>query len=138
MMVNPINTGPLLKEYSPYIEPAGLPDLSLGYPNGLGRELPGIDNQLIHKDNAVSRVQLTKAGEQFEAYFISYLLKVMRETVPKGALENKQGAYFHSFYDQEIGVRAAESGGIGITRMVQDYAEKNYPSPPVLPSSSIR
>ena len=35
---------------------------------------------------------LKDAAHEFEAYFISHLLKVMRETVPKGALENK-GAY---------------------------------------------
>ncbi|OQW35790.1 MAG: hypothetical protein A4E19_16200 [Nitrospira sp. SG-bin1] len=74
--------------------------------------------------------QLIQAGRQFEAYFISYLLKVMRETVPEGTLANKQGAYFYSFYDEEIGKRAAESGGIGITKMVQDYAQRCFSSLP--------
>jgi flagellar protein FlgJ len=70
-----------------------------------------------------------EAGRQFEAYFVSYLLKVMRETVPQGAIANKSGAYFHSFYDQEIGQRAADSGGIGITGMIQDYARNNLAEP---------
>lgn len=90
------------------------------------------------QDPAVARKQLIEAGRQFEAYFISYLLKVMRETVPQGAILNTQGAYFHSFYDQEIGQRAAESGGIGITRMVQEHAEKYFVISPVEPSSSDR
>ncbi len=90
------------------------------------------------QDPAVARKQLIEAGRQFEAYFISYLLKVMRETVPQGAILNTQGAYFHSFYDQEIGQRAAESGGIGITRMVQEHAEKFFVISPVEPSSSDR
>lgn len=90
------------------------------------------------QDPAVARKQLIEAGRQFEAYFISYLLKVMRETVPQGAIVNTQGAYFHSFYDQEIGQRAAESGGIGITRMVQEHAEKYFVISPVEPSSSDR
>jgi flagellar protein FlgJ len=85
---------------------------------------------------AEAREQMVRAGEQFEAYFISYLLKVMRDTVPEGTLANKQGAYFYSFYDEEIGKRAAESGGIGITRMVQDYAEKYFSSAHVERSSS--
>lgn len=89
-------------------------------------------------DSAASRRQLIEAGRQFEAYFISYLLKVMRETVPQGAIANTQGAYFHSFYDQEIGQRAAESGGIGIARMVQEYAEKYLSDSTVQPSSSDR
>jgi flagellar protein FlgJ len=79
---------------------------------------------------------MVRAGEQLEAYFISYLLKVMRDTVPEGTLANKQGAYFYSFYDEEIGKRAAEFGGIGITRMVQDYAEKYFSSAHVERSSS--
>ncbi|MCP9470180.1 MAG: hypothetical protein NNA31_09310 [Nitrospira sp.] len=68
--------------------------------------------------------QLVEAGREFEAYFISYLLKVMRETIPQGALVDKQGAYFHFLSDQEIGRRAAESGGIGIHRMFLAYAEQ--------------
>lgn len=82
---------------------------------------------------APSQQELVQAARQFEAYFISYLLKVMRETVPEGLVANKQGAYFHSFYDQEIGLRAAEAGGIGLTRLIEEYAEKNLASPPADP-----
>jgi Rod binding domain-containing protein len=52
----------------------------------------------------------------------------MRATVPKGALENKGGDYFYSFYDQEIGRLAAEAGGIGLARMIHEYTEKNVPT----------
>ena len=68
---------------------------------------------------------LKDAAHEFEAYFISHLLKVMRETVPKGALENKGGAYFYSFYDQEIGRLASEAGGLGLAKMIHEYMEKN-------------
>jgi peptidoglycan hydrolase FlgJ len=68
---------------------------------------------------------LKDAAHEFEAYFISHLLKVMRETVPKGALDNKGGAYFYSFYDQEIGRLASEAGGIGLARMIHEYTERN-------------
>jgi flagellar protein FlgJ len=96
-------------------------------------------HRLISTGNSSPREELIEAGRQFESYFISYLLKVMRDTVPQeGALSNKHGAYFHSFYDQEIGRRAAESGGIGITRMVQEHAEKYFVISPVPPSSSDR
>lgn len=85
-------------------------------------------NSLESQNIAQTREQLIQAGQEFEAYFISYLLKVMRETVPDGAIANKQGAYFYSFYDEEIGVRAAKSGGIGIARMVQEYADRHVPA----------
>lgn len=68
---------------------------------------------------------LKDAANQFEAYFIFHMLKVMRETVPKGALENKGGAYFYSFYDQEIGRLASEAGGLGLAKMIHEYMEKN-------------
>jgi len=93
-------------------------------------------NSLKSNDIGENREQLIQAGRQFEAYFISYLLKVMRETVPEGTIANKQGAYFYSFYDEEIGVRAAESGGIGIAKMVQEYADKHFSPSPVKSSSS--
>lgn len=94
-------------------------------------------NSLKSNDIDENREQLIQAGRQFEAYFISYLLKVMRETVPEGTIANKQGAYFYSFYDQEIGVRAADSGGIGIAKMVQEYADKHFSLSPVKSSSSV-
>jgi peptidoglycan hydrolase FlgJ len=88
------------------------------------------------QDATEARQQMVQAGRQFEAYFISYLLKVMRETVPEGTIGNKQGAYFYSFYDEEIGKRAAESGGIGIAKMVQEYAQQYFASSPQVHSSS--
>jgi flagellar protein FlgJ len=72
---------------------------------------------------------LKDAAQEFEGYFISNLLKIMRETVPNGALDNKGGAYFYSFYDQEIGRLAAESGALGLARMIHEYTEKNSPLP---------
>jgi peptidoglycan hydrolase FlgJ len=78
------------------------------------------------QDVMKERQKLVEAGKQFESYFVSYLLKVMRETVPEGAIANKQGTYFYSFYDEEIGRRAAETGGLGITRMVQEHAEQYF------------
>jgi Rod binding domain-containing protein len=97
--------------------------------SSLGRSLLSVHGA-GSPDSSASKEKLIKAGQQFEAYFIAHMLKVMRETVPEGALANKQGAYFHSFYDQEIGMRAAEAGGIGIARMVQEYAEKYLSRPP--------
>ncbi|MBS0151714.1 MAG: rod-binding protein [Nitrospira sp.] len=92
-------------------------------------------NPLMVQDVMKERQKLIEAGKQFESYFVSHLLKVMRETVPQGAIANKQGAYFHSFYDEEIGRRAAESGGIGIARMVQEHAEKYFSGFPIRHSS---
>ena len=87
-------------------------------------QVPQVRSQGRHGQLA----DLKDAAHEFEAYFISNLLKVMRETVPKGALENKGGAYFYSFYDQEIGRLASEAGGIGLAKMIHEYTEKSAPS----------
>jgi flagellar protein FlgJ len=79
------------------------------------------------KDRRDQLADLKGAAHEFEAYFISNLLKVMRETVPKGALENKGGAYFYSFYDQEIGRLASQAGGLGLAKIIHEYTEKMLP-----------
>lgn len=71
-----------------------------------------------------ARAGLHKAGQEFEAYFISYLIKSMRETVPKGLLDRKEEQVWYSFYDQEIAKLSTEAGGIGISAFVDAYAEK--------------
>lgn len=95
-------------------------------------------NSLKVKGSPGDRQELLKAAKQYEAFFVSYLMKVMRETVHESEMSGKMGSYFYSFYDQEIGNRASESGGIGITRMVQEYIEKNYPPTAKVPDSEDR
>ena len=88
---------------------------------------------------------IKKAAHEFEGYFISYLLRVMRETVPKGLIDNRMGEFFHSFYDQEIGLRGADAGGFGLARQImeaygQGAAEtgKNSAPPPQVLGSPLR
>ncbi|BCA54791.1 hypothetical protein W02_19310 [Nitrospira sp. KM1] len=64
---------------------------------------------------------IRKAAQEFEGFFISYLLKTMRETVHAGLLKNEAGQMFHSFYDEELGRRAAQAGGLGLGAMVETY-----------------
>lgn len=65
--------------------------------------------------------ELRSAAQEFEGYMLAYLLRIMRETVPKGMVESKAADHFLTFYDQELGRRAAEAGGIGIGRLVEEY-----------------
>jgi len=72
------------------------------------------------------RGELLRASQEFESYFLSYLMKVMRETIPKGELtENRLGDLYYSFYDEEIGKRAAQAGGIGLSAYVLDTVARN-------------
>ncbi len=77
-------------------------------------------------EQLAERKDLRRASQEFESYFLSHLLKVMRETVPQGALTaNKMGEMFYSFYDEEISKRAAQAGGIGLSDYVLAAVARN-------------
>ncbi len=79
-----------------------------------------------HVEQLAQRGDLLKASQEFESYFVSYMLKVMRETVPRGELTaNKMGEMFYSFYDEEISKRAAQSGSIGLSDYVLSAVARN-------------
>jgi flagellar protein FlgJ len=61
------------------------------------------------------------AAQAFEGFFVSYMLKTMRETVHPGLVKNEAGEMFYSFYDQEIGRLAAQRGAFGLGDMVETY-----------------
>jgi flagellar protein FlgJ len=83
-------------------------------------------SKLDQVEQLARRGDLLKASQKFESYFVSYMLKVMRETVPQGELTaNKMGEMFYSFYDQEIGRRAAQAGGIGLSDYVLAAVARN-------------
>ncbi len=87
------------------------------------------------------RGDLLKASQAFESYFLSYMLKVMRQTVPQGELTaNKMGEMFYSFYYEELGNRAAQSGGIGLSDYVLAAVSRNedLARSPSNPSTSVK
>jgi flagellar protein FlgJ len=73
--------------------------------------------------------EIQKAGKEFEGYFIAYLLKEMRNTVHPGLVKNKEGQQFYAFYDQEIGRLAAQSGGLGLGRMLEQALQVSNTAP---------
>src|SRR4030067_1460473 len=58
-----------------------------------------------------------KAAKEFEAYFVSYLLKKMRDTVPKSGLMDPGagGEIYTSLMDEKVAEGIAGSGGRGST-----------------------
>src|SRR4030067_3829977 len=57
-----------------------------------------------------------KAAKEFEAYFVSYLLKKMRDTVPKSGLMDPGagGEIYTSLMDEKVAEGIAGSGGGGV------------------------
>ena len=81
-----------------------------------------VPDSLGEAEEAMSRNgghSLHQAAQEFESYFLSYLLKTMRGTVPTGFLDRKAEQVWYSFYDQEISRLATEAGGIGLTRFIE-------------------
>jgi len=64
-----------------------------------------------------------KAARQFESFFISYLFKVMKSTVPDSPFSggSSQSEMYEDMFGAELGNRLAERGGLGLA----DYLEKN-------------
>lgn len=69
---------------------------------------------------------LRKAAQQFEALFLSMLLKSMREATPKdGIFDSQQTQFYTQMYDQQL-TQHLSGKGIGIANMmVQQLARAN-------------
>jgi flagellar protein FlgJ len=63
--------------------------------------------------------KLRKVCQDFEAVFIGQIWKQMRSSVPKdGMLHSKEEESYLSMFDQELSVKMARSGGIGLSDML--------------------
>ncbi len=67
-------------------------------------------------DDAPDPEGVKRAAEQFESFFLSQLLKTMRETVPEGGLfeQGFDNEVYTEMLDQEYARSLAEQGGIGL------------------------
>ena len=69
--------------------------------------------------------EVLQAADGMEAMFLDYLLKVMRQTVPKGELETDSAAteIYRGMLDSEIAQKAAKTGGVGLSDQIIAYLE---------------
>ncbi len=67
--------------------------------------------------------QILEAAEGMEAMFIDYMMKVMRQTVPKNELDLESPAtnIYRSMQDSEYAQKAAHHGGIGLADQIIAY-----------------
>ena len=61
-----------------------------------------------------------KAAKEFEAFFAYYLLKTMRESVPKSGLLNPGvgGDMYASMMDEKVAESIASNGGLGLSQLL--------------------
>src|SRR5437660_12113894 len=81
---------------------------------------------------SAERAAMKKAATEFESFFLYYMLKTMRQAVPKGGLlDSKVGETYMGMLDQEVANQAAKQGGFGLAKSI----ERQF-YPPLLGTSS--
>src|SRR5207245_4829017 len=84
----------------------------------------------------VDRAAFRKAATEVESFFLYYLLKTMRQAIPKtGLLHSKGGDTYVSLFDQEVANLAAKRGGFGLAKTME--SQFFPPSGPVRSSLSL-
>lgn len=80
------------------------------------RQVPIIDKSKVDPE-------LRRSAEGMETMFLDYLLKVMRETIPKNEmdLESPATSIYRSMLDSQFAEKAAHHGGIGLADQIIAY-----------------
>lgn len=89
------------------------------------------DNQLKEKLNKAyenkDNTKLKEVCKEFEQYFMKEMLKSMKKTLTGNELipKNKGEEIFSDMLDDEYSKKAANSGGIGLAKMLYEQLSKN-------------
>ncbi|MBC7693357.1 MAG: rod-binding protein [Methylotenera sp.] len=101
-----------------------------------GKRLKWGDNALTaphspaHRLSPVDRSKVDpkvlQAAEGMEGMFLDYMMKVMRETVPKSEMdvEGPGTAIYQGMMDSETAQRAAHAGGVGLADQIIAYMQQ--------------
>jgi Rod binding domain-containing protein len=105
-MSAPIALGTSRLPLSPPIEHG---DNALTSPTTPGNRLPVIDRTKVP-------AKLREAAEGMEAMFLDYMMKTMRQTVPKSeySMSNPATEIYQSMMDSETAQKAVRTGGTGL------------------------
>jgi Rod binding domain-containing protein len=100
---------------TPHLSPSAN---ALTAPTTPDRRLPVVDKTQVDP-------QTLQAAQGMESMFLNYMLKVMRDTVPKNEmdLESPATGIYRGMQDTEIAQRAAHAGGIGLADQIVAYLE---------------
>jgi flagellar protein FlgJ len=93
-------------------------DSALKAPTTPPRRMPKVDRSQVNPE-------IVKAAEGMEAMFIDYMMKVMRQTVPKNDmdLESPATEIYQGMLDSEYSQQAAHHGGIGLAEQIIAYLD---------------
>jgi flagellar protein FlgJ len=101
----------------PFVRPLSYPEISNA--KGLGKVQA---LQQIEGKPAVTS-DLKSACQQFESLFLSFMLKEMRDTIPKSELLEAGQAeeIYTSLLDIQLSHELAQKGGIGLASILEKY-----------------
>jgi peptidoglycan hydrolase FlgJ len=103
----------------------------------LNRTTP--DKRLPVVDKSKVDPNVLKAAQGFETMFLNYMMKVMRQTVPKNEmdLENPATEIYRGMLDSEYAEKAVRAGGVGLADQIVAYLEaRQYNLPRGLPQEA--
>jgi len=84
---------------------------------------------------SAERTAFKKAATEFESFFLYYMLKTMRQAVPKGGLlDSKVGETYLGMLDQEVANQAAKQGGFGLAKSIERQFYPPLPGPSSYPA----
>jgi murein DD-endopeptidase MepM/ murein hydrolase activator NlpD len=97
-------------------------EMLIGTESRLEGKLKSVQNAA----NGKQKGDLKKAAQEFEAVFINYLLKVMRETIEESGLtEDGLGkSTYTEMFDQELSLSLARRGSMGISGLIYQDLSK--------------
>ncbi len=106
---------------------------ALTAPTTPSRRIPVIDKNKIDPE-------VRKAAEGMEAMFLDYMMKTMRDTVPKNDMDMESPAtgIYRTMMDSETAQTAARAGGVGLADQIIAYLEAqryNLPKGQGIPAS---
>ena len=77
-------------------------------------------SRLRPEPTPAERAKFKKAATEFESFLLYYMLKTMRQAVPKGGLlDTKVEDTYMGFLDQEVANQAAKQGGFGLAKTLE-------------------
>ncbi|WP_334158388.1 flagellar assembly peptidoglycan hydrolase FlgJ [Oryzomicrobium sp.] len=77
------------------------------------------------------KAALKSTAQQFEALFLQQVLKSMRDTLPKdGLFDNDTTRLYTSMLDQQLALRLASSGQVGLAKVIEQQLGRNMGVPP--------
>lgn len=87
---------------------------SMGVPEPTGGPTTGA-GRLRARQEQIKDVKLERAAQEFEAFFVSTLLKQMRKAIPQeGLLHSRGEEIFRDLMDDQIGQDIARGRGFGL------------------------